>query len=200
MSNPSQKKLAQKAAKRKAHNKLIRLRGEAARRAKQSEEHTRQKRLTCKDMISDFLYQATEFKAGVDDINKICDGRIEQINHLKKINPDRFIGLTTSRFESLKETLKPLNDLVKTMMVAVAEIEAAQKNNDLASEMRSLTKMMDQYGTMNEQFARIQTALIDANAQFDKEINREDVKIEQQVDELFDAPTPVEEDPEVKTN
>ena len=86
------------------------------------------------------------------------------------------------------------------MMVAVAEIEAAQKNNDLASEMSSLTKMMDQYGTMNEQFARIQTALIDANAQFDKEIDREDVKIEQQVDELFDAPTPVEEDPEVKTN
>ena len=200
MSNPSQKKLAQKAAKRKEHNKQIRLRGEAARRAKQSENNTRQKRLSCKDLISDFLYQATEFKAGVDDINKICDGRIEQINNLKKINPDRFIGLTTSRFESLKETLKPLNDLVKTMMVAVAEIEAAQKNNDLVSEMSSLTKMMDQYGTMNEQFARIQTTLIDANAQFDKEIDREDVKIEQQVDELFDAPTPVEEDPEVKTN
>lgn len=200
MSKPSQKKLVQKAAKRKAHNKQIRLSGEAARRAKQSENNTRQKRLSCKDLISDFLYQATEFKAGVDDINKICDGRIEQINNLKKINPDRFIGLTTSRFESLKETLKPLNDLVKTMMVAVAEIEAAQKNNDLASEMSSLTKMMDQYGTMNEQFAHIQTALIDANAQFDKEINREDVKIEQQVDELFDAPTPVEEDPEVKTN
>ena len=199
MSNPSQKKLAQKAAKRKEHNKQIRLRGEAARRAKQSENNTRQKRLSCKDLISDFLYQATEFKAGVDDINKICDGRIEQINNLKKINPDRFIGLTTSRFESLKETLKPLNDLVKTMMVAVAEIEAAQKNNDLASEMSSLTKMMDQYGTMNEQFAHIQSALIDANAQFDKEINREDVKIEQQVDELFDTPTPVEEDPEVKT-
>ena len=52
---------------------------------------------------------------------------------------------------------------------------------------------------MNEQFAHIQSSLIDANAQFDKEINREDVKIEQQVDELFDTPTPVEEDPEVKT-
>lgn len=200
MSSPSQKRLAQKAAKRKAHNRQIRLSAEAARRVKQSEDNTKRKRLSCKDLISDFLYQATEFKSSVDDINKICDGRIAQINHLKKINPDRFIGLTTSRFESLKETLKPLNDLVKTMMVAVAEIEASEKNNDLASGMLSLTKMMDQYSTMNEQFAHIQSALIDANAQFDKEINREDVKIEQQVDELFDAPTPVEEEPEVKTN
>ena len=85
------------------------------------------------------------------------------------------------------------------MFVAVAEIEAAEEKNDLVGQMKSLTNMMDQYSSMNEQFAHIQEAMIDANAAFNEEVERKDVKIEQQVDELFDTPTEVEESPELKT-
>ena len=76
MSSPSQKNLAKKAAKRKEHNKMIKLSGEAARRANQSKQSTKPKRVRCKDMISDFLYQAREFKLSVDQLKKICNGRI----------------------------------------------------------------------------------------------------------------------------
>ena len=199
MSKPSTQKAAKKAAKRKEHNKSIRLTGEAARRAKQSADHKHSKRIKCEDLVTGILTDTLAISSNMQTVRKIVEGRIQQIKELKAAAPDRFASLTTERFDKLLEQLNASKELVTKLLTTAGTLEDLKKSgSSMADQMIALSTATEAMADAQDIYIKLTTSLSDANAKFEADAHpsfNPDKTLAEGTDELFDVDVPAEESP-----